>query len=104
MPILICLKNPQINLVVEGDIKDESEKRWDEIFNNQILMVKRQGGLNMVIPLLQECNIAFLHEVTQKEIDEGKEEAKKRKAAAGRQGSVLTSPHMIFPSAKGGRS
>lgn len=96
MPILICLKEPPINLIVEGNIKDESEKEWDEMFHNQILMVKRPGGLNMVIPLLKECNIAFMHEVTQEEID-GQREAAKNK----QQGSVITKPQFVIP--HGGR-
>lgn len=96
MPILICLKEPRINLIVEGDIKDDSEKEWDEIFHNQILMVKRQGSLNMVIPLLKECNIAFMQEVTQEEIDEQREATKNRE-----QGSVISKPQFVIP--HGGR-
>jgi len=92
MPILICLKEPPINLIVDGNIKDESEKEWDEIFHNQILMVKRQEGLNMVIPLLRECNIAFMQEVTQEEIDEQRESAKNKQ-----QGSVITRPQFVIP-------
>ena len=99
MPLLICLKEPPINLIVDGDIKDESEKQWDEIFHNQTLMVKRAGGMNMVIPLLRECNIAFLQEVTQEEIDEQREAAKNRQ-----QGSKISKPQFVFPhGGKGGR-
>lgn len=96
MPIIICLKEPPINLIVDGNIKDESEKQWDEIFHNQILMVKRQGGLNLVIPLLKECNIAFMQEVTQEEIDEQKEATKEKQ-----QGSVISRPQFVIPN--GGR-
>ena len=96
MPILICLKEPPINLIVDGNIKDESEKQWDEIFHNQILMVKRAGGLNMVIPLLKECNIAFMQEVTQEEIDEQREASQNKQ-----QGSVITKPQFVIP--HGGR-
>lgn len=98
MPILICLKEPGINLIIAGDIKDESEKEWDEIFHNQILMVKRQDGLNMVIPLLRECNIAFMQEVTQEEIDAQREAAKNRQ-----QDSVIDRPQFLFPGGKRGR-
>ncbi len=96
MPILICLKEPRINIIVDGNIEDESEKQWDEIFHNQILMVKRQEGLNMVIPLLRECNVAFMQEVSQEEIDEQRESAKNKP-----QGSVITKPQFVIP--HGGR-
>ena len=92
MPILICLKEPRINIIVDGNIKDESEKQWDEIFHNQILMVKRQEGLNMVIPLLKECNVAFMQEVTQEEIDEQRESAKNKQ-----HGSMITKPQFVIP-------
>lgn len=98
MPILICLKNPSINLIVEGEIKDDSEKSWDEIFHNQVLMTKTLQGHNVLVPLLQECNIAFMQEVTQEEVDKQKEEAEKRK-----QGSTITKPQFIFPQGRRGR-
>ena len=96
MPILICLKEPPINLIVEGDIKDDSIKQWDEMFQNQILMTKRPGGLNMIVPLLKECNIAFMQEVTQGEIDEQREAAKNKQ-----QGPAITRPQFVIP--HGGR-
>jgi len=99
MPLLICLKEPPINLIVEGNIKDDSEKQWDEIFHNQMLLVKRVGGMNMVIPLLRECNIAFMQEVTQEEIDEQREAAKNKQ-----QGSAISRPQFVIPhGGRGGR-
>ncbi len=103
MPIIICLKEPQINLICAGDIKDKAAEEYDALFPN--LMVKDQDGHNMIIPLSQDCNIAFMKETTQEEIDKQKEEAKKRRAAAGGGGSSLLSPaQMIFPRDKGRRT
>ena len=106
MPILIVLKNPRVNLIAVGGIKDEDEKRWDEIFHGQMLMIKNQKGKNSVIPLAMDCNIAVLEEVTQKEIDEQEKLAKERRQQAGGQGGgpgVITKPNMLFPSSRGGR-
>lgn len=106
MPILIVLKNPRVNLIAEGGIKDEDEKKWDEIFHGQMLMIKNQKGRNSVIPLAMDCNIAVLEEVTQKEIDEQEKMAAKRREQAGAQGGgpgVIAKPHMLFPSNRGGR-
>ena len=75
MPIIICLKEPQINLICAGDIKDGADKEYDTLFPN--LMVKDQEGHNMIIPLSQDSNIAFMKDVSQEEIDKQKEEAKK---------------------------
>ena len=71
MPIIVCLKEPQINLIIEGDIKDEASAEYDALFPN--LMVKDLDGHNMVIPLSVDCNIAFMKETTQKEIDKQRE-------------------------------
>jgi len=103
MPILIRLKDPSITLVLAGDIKDESSKEYDTMFPN--LMVKNQDGQNMVIPLAIDCNIAYIKEVTQEEIDKQKKEAERRRKEAEAQGGGgrIAKPSMLFPSGRGGR-
>jgi len=100
MPIIICLKEPGVNLVLEGDIKDSASKEYDELFPN--LMVKDQDGHNVVIPLSRELNIAFIKEVTQEEIDEQKEKAEKRREEMQHGGPQLVRPQtrFMFPSGK----
>ncbi len=102
MPIIICLKEPQINLICAGDIKDDASTQYDELFPN--LMVKDQEGHNMIIPLSQDCNIAFMKDVTQEEIDKQKEEVKKRREQNRGVGSSILSPaQMTFPRGIGKR-
>jgi len=105
MPIIVCLKEPGINLVCDGDIKDETAKQYDELFPN--LMVKDQEGYNIVIPLSTGCNIAFIKEITQKELDKRKAEAERRKkkaeAQCGGMDGLISKPDMLFPSGQGGR-
>jgi len=101
MPIIVCLKEPGINLVCAGEIKDESSQQYDALFPN--LMVKDQEGHNIVIPLSVESNIAFIKEITQEEIDKRKKEAEERRKKAGGQGGVITKPDMIFPHGRSGR-
>lgn len=96
MPILICLKEPPINLIVEGEIKDESEKKWDQIFREGVLLVKSMGGKNVLVPLWKESNVAFMQEVTEEEIEKQKEEFEKH-----RQGTRIERPRFVIP---GGRS
>jgi hypothetical protein len=106
MPILIVLKNPRMNLITQGEIKDTSEKEWDEIFHNQVLMTKNQAGHNMLVPLLVDCNIAIMEEVTDKEIKEMEELSKKRRKEAesqGGSGGLISQPNFAFPSGRGGR-
>ena len=107
MPILIVLKNPRINLIAEGEIKDEDEKRWDEIFHNQVLMIKNQKGRNQLVPLLQDCNIAVMETVTDKEIEEQEKAMEKRKQQAeaqGGRGGVISKPEFIIPHGRSGRN
>ena len=100
MPIIVCLKEPGINLVCAGDIKDETSKEYDELFRN--LMVKDQDGHNIVIPLSVECNIAFIKEVTQEELDKRKAEAEARRKKAPDGGGVITKPQFVIPHGRGG--
>ena len=104
MPILIVLKTPRMNFLAEGEIKDEDEKKWDEIFHNQVLMVKNQAGRNTLIPLLQECNIAVMEETTEEEIEEMKKMAKERATemeAQGGKGGLKSAPQFAFPGGRG---
>ena len=96
MPILVCLKEPPINLIVEGEIKDESENEWDRIFREGVLLVKKKNGRNLLVPIWRESNIAFMQEVTEEDIEKGKEEFEKRQ-----HGSKIEKPQFLFP---GGRS
>ena len=109
MPILIVLKNPRMNFLAEGEIKDNPEavKEWDEVFHNQVLMVKNKSGRNTLIPLLQDCNIAIMEEVTDEEIEEMKKMAEKRTRemeSQGGKGGSIVSPQFTIPSGRGGRS
>jgi len=106
MPLIIRLKEPPLNLIVEGEIKDEDEQRYDEIFHNQIFMVKSsKGKKNMVIPLLRECNIAIIQEVDQKDVDEMLEEQEKKAKQMSQQrgGPLISSPQYIFPGGRRGK-
>lgn len=100
MPIIVCLKEPGINLVCDGDIKDETAKEYDALFPN--LMVKDQDGHNIVIPLSVDCNIAFIKEVTQEDLDKRKAEAEERRKKGG-QGGLISKPDFLFPHGRSGR-
>ena len=103
MPLLICLKEPQMNLFVEGEIKDKDIKEWDKIFGDQMMMTKTPDGKsNVIIPLLSEFNIAFMQEITIAEIDKMREDAKRRREQ-GRGGSNLVNPGFMFPKGTPGR-
>ncbi len=105
MPILIVLKDPRVNLVAEGKIDEKQIKAWDEIFHNQILMFKSQVGNMTVVPLLQDCNIAVMEEITEEELAKQKKEAEERRKKAEAQGggpgpggSSIFKPSFGFPS------
>jgi hypothetical protein len=92
-----------MNFLAEGEIKDSPEaiKEWDEVFHNQVLMVKNKAGRNTLIPLLQECNIAIMEETTEEEIEEMKKMAKERaeemEAQGGGKGGLISMPKYGFP-------
>ena len=105
MPILIVLKNPRVNLFAEGEIKDDEQQHYDEIFHNQVLMVKNRKGRNQLIPLLQDCNIAVMETVTDEEIDEQEKELEKRRKQAesqGGKGGLISKSGFVIPSNRGG--
>lgn len=104
MPIIISLKQPAINLVFKGSIKDNQETvaEYDAMFPN--LMLEGEDGLNTVIPLSVDCNIAFIKEVTQAEIDKRKKEMEERRKQSQDRGASLIQPNMIFPRGGGKRT
>ena len=92
MPQLIVLKEPSLNLIVEGEIKDKDEEYWDKIFDNGVLLVKGRSGKNVVIPIWKESSIAFIQEVTKEQIEEQEKKAKER----GEESQIVT-PQYAFP-------
>ncbi len=106
MPIVMCLKEPNINLILDGEIKDDASAEYDKLFPN--LMVKDQDGNNLVVALSVDCNIAFIKEVSQEEIDEQKKKMEDRQQQVqdmrGRPGAPLIKPaQFIFPRGGGKR-
>ena len=102
MPILIRLKDPPVNLIVDDTIKDtaEANKEWDAVFNNGVLITKSMKGNNLLVPLWTECNIAFMQNVSKKELEEqqkkAEEEAKKR-GDRGPGGALIDTPSFLYP-------
>jgi len=98
MPLLISLKEPPINMIVEGQIKDEDEKKWDEIFQNGCLMVKNRTGQNIVIPLWKESNVTFIQGVTEEQLEE-----QKKMAEEAAKGNKVVMPDFAFSSKRSQR-
>lgn len=103
MPLVMCLKEPSINLILEGEIKDEASAEYDKLFPN--IMIKDQDGNNVVVALSVDCNIAFIKEVTQAEIDEQKKKMEERQKQAQdmRGPGRIQQPGFIFPRGQGKR-
>lgn len=95
MPLIIVLRNPNVNLIVQGDIKDKDEKYWDGIFNNFQLMVKDERGDNIVIPLMGDCNVAFIKHISEEDLKKQREEMKEQAERKG--GSNISVPNLVFP-------
>lgn len=99
MPLLIVLKEPPMNLIVEGEIKDNDEAYWDGLFNNGVLMVKNKTGQNIIVPLWKESNVTFIQEVTNEQIEEQQKRAEEAADQANK-GNRITSPGYGFPGGK----
>lgn len=95
MPLLIVLKEPHLNLIVEGEIKDNDEEYWDKVFDNGCLLVKNRTGQNVVVPIWKESNITFIQEVTEEQIKEQEKRAKEK----GQESQIVT-PQYSFPGGK----
>ena len=101
MPLLISLKEPPINMIVEGDIKDDAESvaKWDETFSNGCLMVKNRTGQNIVIPLWKESNVTFIQEVTEEQLEEQRKQMEEANQQGGRD-SKIVKPEYVFPTTR----
>lgn len=94
MPIYIVLKEPKINLIVAGEIGDKDEDFYDRLFNHGVIMQKDRDGMNMVIPIWTESNIAFMKEVSEEEVKKTEKEMEEKKK--GGTGTIVR-PEMTFP-------
>ena len=94
MPIYIVLKEPKINLIVAGEIGDKDEDFYDRLFNHGVIMQKDRDGMNMVIPIWTESNIAFMKEVSEAEVKKTEKEMEEKKKGGA---STIVKPEMTFP-------
>lgn len=107
MPIFIALKDPRINLIVAGEIKDDkaTTKEYDELFKDGVLMMTDRDGQNIVVPLWKESNVAFMREITEEEIKENEEIQKKMQEEAERKGGggnqIISNPRYAFSGKRG---
>lgn len=107
MPIFIALKEPRINLIVAGEIKDDkaTTREYDELFKDGVLMMTDREGQNIVVPLWKESNIAFMREISEEEIKENEELQKKMQEEAekkgGGGGQLISRPGYTFPQGRG---
>jgi len=105
MPIYIALKEPNINLIVAGDICDKDEDFYDRLFNHGVIMQKDRDGMLLVIPIWKESNISFMKAVTEEEVKKTEAEIEKRKKEAGQGGggrNTIVRPDMTFPGKRRG--
>lgn len=98
MPLIIVLKEPPINIIAAGEIKDDSEKEWDKLFNEGVLMVKNQSGHNIIIPLWKESNVTFIQEVTEEQLEEQRKLSEEMQ-----KGNTIVKPDFAFPQGRTGR-
>ena len=98
MPIYIVLKEPKINLIVAGEIGDKDEDFYDRLFNHGVIMQKDRDGMNMVIPIWTESNIAFMKEVSEAEVKKTEKEMEEKKKGGA---STIVRPEMTFPGRQG---
>lgn len=108
MYILISLKEPQMTLIIKGEIKNEKpedQKEWDRIFHDQVLQLESPNGNIVLVPLLKDYNIAFMQNMTDEEFKKQEEELKRRREEAARRGErpSLVSPQFTFPSGRSGK-
>lgn len=102
MPILIRLKEPAINLIIDEEIKDDAEsvREWDTLFNNGVFITKSLKGNKILVPLWKECNVAFMQNVSLEEIEAQKKAAEEAAKHGPGGGAIIDTPAFLFPGRK----
>jgi hypothetical protein len=97
MPMFIYLKTPNIMLLAEGSLDDQTISSLGREVGGAIIIM--MSGRTSLLPVKVDCNIAYVKEITQEEADEfhkrrDEEVAKRSAMEAGRK---VTIPDFVIP-------
>jgi len=97
MSMFFFLKNPQIRLLADGELTDEFVKTVTEMSGGAIIFCL--SGQKAVLPMKADCNVAYIREAKQEEVDEfHKKRAEEMKRSSGvAEGGIISKPQFMFP-------
>lgn len=68
MPILIYFKNPPMSLMLKGKINKAYVRKLKRAFSN-VLEMEKPDGLPIVLIGHADCDLSYVSEITQEEMD-----------------------------------
>lgn len=77
MPVLYFLKNPRSTLALKGQLDRRAVKEISKSLGPVIVGLAADNK-QILIPTKEDCNLAYIKEISQKEFDDAQEELKKQ--------------------------
>lgn len=106
MPKIFYLKEPPVSLVAEGEIDDVFASLMDNQLGGVIKIESIDKKKAMIVPADKNCNIAYISDITNAEVQKMKKAKKQRMEMEQKQrGQVprIQQPMPIFPGGRKGR-
>jgi len=97
MPVMYFLKNPPISLATLGDLDKKAIKHL--LKSTPMVQTQAPDGRIMLICVRQDVNISYIKEISEKQLEEMKEDKEEQG-----KGSRIQKPKMGFPGRGGGRA
>jgi len=95
MPLVLYFKQPNISLIVKGELDPKRKKAISQALGQMLEFDSIEGNHKILIPVSNDKNITYISTMTDEEFED-----LKRQREAKRARGVIERPQMIIPTTK----
>jgi len=97
MPLVIYFREPNISLIVKGELDSKRKKTISQALGQTLEFDSIEGNHKILIPVSSDKNITYISTMTDEEFEDLK---RQREAQRARKASIIERPQMVIPTTK----
>ena len=95
MPLVIYFREPNISLIVKGELDAKRKKIFIQAFGEVLEFESIEGSYKILIPVSSDKNITYISTITDEEFEELKKQREAKRAR-----NIIERPQMVIPTVK----
>ena len=95
MPLVIYFREPNISLIVKGELDAKRKKTFIQALGEVLEFDSIEGNHKILIPVNDDKNITYISTMTDEEFEELKKQREAKRAR-----NIIERPQMVIPTVK----